>query len=109
MSFEEYLKEKKIDSPCFKQGDIELWNDFKNQFEQMHPKSFTAQKLFLINDIRRKYTLKAAEVTAGTEAKKPSRPVIKKVGKPVISKPDDENVDKPKKPQRPVMKRPKMK
>ncbi|MTI39975.1 hypothetical protein [Fulvivirga lutimaris] len=109
MSFEDYLKDKKIDSAAFKQGDIELWNDFKNQFEQMHPKSFTAQKLFLINEIRRKYILKIVEEAEITEVKKPSRPVMKKVGKPVIKKSGDEEANKPKKPQRPVMKRPKMK
>lgn len=108
MSFEEYLKQKKIDSAGFKQGDIELWNDFKNQFEQMHPKSFTAQKLFLINDIRRKYTLVETDNIEKVEVNKPIRPIIKAV-KPIVKKSDEEESSKPKKPARPVMKRPKMK
>ena len=100
--------DKKIDSVAFKKGDAELWNDFKNQFEQMHPKSFTAQKLFLLNNVRRKYLLKETEVVTSTEVKKVTRPVIKS-GKPVFNKPKSSDTSEVKKPARPVMKRPKMK
>ena len=32
-----------------------LWKTWSTEFESMHPNSFTAQKLYLINPIRRKY------------------------------------------------------
>lgn len=59
--FETYLAAKKIDSKAFREGDPEKWQEFKALFEQVHPTSFTAQKLFLINSIRRSYPLKAAD------------------------------------------------
>ena len=34
----------------------------KNIFDQVHPSSFTAQKLFLINDIRRNNPLQIEEI-----------------------------------------------
>lgn len=111
MDFEQYLQEKKIDSAAFKSSDAALWEEFRIQFEQMHPKSFTAQKLFLINDIRRKYLLeivKETEQLAKAEESKPKRPVVK-TGKPVMAKPKIPNSSEPKKAARPVMKRPKMK
>ena len=108
MDFEEYLKEKKIDTVAFREADGALWNDFKIQFEQMHPKSFTAQKLFLINDIRRKYALVETEPIKNKVVTAAKRPVIK-TGKPVINKPKVPGAGEVKKPARPVMKRPKMK
>jgi len=57
MSFTDYLISKKIDPEKFKQGDQARFESFKTLFEQVHPKSFTAQKLFLINQIRRTYHL----------------------------------------------------
>ncbi|TCL07876.1 hypothetical protein EV198_2311 [Roseivirga ehrenbergii] len=56
--FESYLKDKKIDSDAFKKGQPEQWSKFKVLYDQMHPNSFTAQKLFLINPIRRAFPLK---------------------------------------------------
>lgn len=58
MDFEEFLKNKKIDENLFKEKEQARWQEWKTLFEQMHPNSFTAQKKFLINDIRRKYLLK---------------------------------------------------
>jgi hypothetical protein len=58
MSFEEYLITKKIDSRLFQEKEKELWMSWKAEFELMHPNSFTAQKLYLTNPIRRKYQLK---------------------------------------------------
>ncbi len=57
MCFQEYLKGKKIDPVKFLNGDPLLYEELKRVFEQLHPSSFTAQKLFLINPIRRKYQL----------------------------------------------------
>ncbi len=57
MNFREYLISKKIDPERFKKEDTETYRSFNMAFSQMHPESFTAQKLFLINKIRRKYLL----------------------------------------------------
>ena len=57
MDFETYLRNKKIDPLTFQKGEPVLWQEFKSLFDQVHPDSFTAQKLFLINPIRRKYPL----------------------------------------------------
>jgi len=56
-TFEEYLVSKKIDGTKFKSIDNQLYVELKTIFDQMHPKSFTQQKLFLINPLRIKYLL----------------------------------------------------
>lgn len=58
MNLEEYLISKKIDPVIFKQKEPQLWKAWNYEFENMHPNSFTIQKLNLINPIRRKYPLK---------------------------------------------------
>lgn len=58
MNFEEYLISKKIDSAAFQAHEPTVWESWKEEFAQLHPNSFTAQKLYLINPIRRKYQLK---------------------------------------------------
>ena len=62
MNFEEYLRSKKIDSSAFRQKEPDLWESWRVEFEQISPTSFTAQKLYLINPIRRKYLLPATAV-----------------------------------------------
>jgi hypothetical protein len=57
VNFEAYLISKKIDSAAFLKAEPELWKEWNYEFEQMHPNSFTVQKLNLINPIRRKYPL----------------------------------------------------
>ncbi|CAN5124640.1 hypothetical protein BH23BAC1_BH23BAC1_31340 [soil metagenome] len=57
MDFHEYLIKKNIDPAKFEKGDPDRWADFKNLYEQVHPASFTAQKLYLINRIRRQFPL----------------------------------------------------
>lgn len=76
MTFEEYLRSKKIDSEAFKKGDARQWNEFKVIFDQVNPASFTFQKLYLINRIRRAYLLKE-ESGVSAAAPKASRPVFK--------------------------------
>ena len=61
MTFEAYLSEKKIDATAFRENEPERWEDFRNLFGQVHPNSFTAQKKFLINDLRRRYHLVSRE------------------------------------------------
>lgn len=81
MTFEDYLIGKKIDSRAFSEKENDLWDSWRLEFEQMHHKSFTAQKLYLINPIRRKYPLREehpVKVAAGTNeettAKKAAQP-----------------------------------
>jgi hypothetical protein len=78
MDFEAYLAQKKIDSKSFKKAEPGQWEEFKNLFDQVHPESFTAQKLFLINAKRRAYPLKEMSQETTEPAKKAVRPVINK-------------------------------
>ena len=64
MEFEEYLKVKKIDSAAFKTADQARFLEWESIFLTMHPDSFTSQKKFLINDIRRRYHLNDQEISA---------------------------------------------
>ncbi len=57
MRFEEYLHDKKIDSRAFQKQEPERWQELKEVFDLIHPNSFTVQKKFLINDLRRKFLL----------------------------------------------------
>jgi hypothetical protein len=78
MNFEEYLISKKIDSQAFRTAEPNLWNEWNSLFEEMSPASFTAQKLYLINPLRRKYLLKITEVSATSKpATAAARPVMK--------------------------------
>ncbi|MCC5919834.1 MAG: hypothetical protein LAT68_02985 [Cyclobacteriaceae bacterium] len=74
-SLKDWLISKKIDPDRFKKSDPDRFATWEKEFEQMHPKSFTAQNLFLINPIRRNYPIKI-----DGEAKK----VVKKTVKPII-------------------------
>ena len=65
MTFEEYLISKKIDSKAFREEEDDLWTLWQREFEQMHPNSFTAQKLYLINPVRLKYPLKKESLQGG--------------------------------------------
>lgn len=87
IDFEMYLRSKKIDPAAFRAAEPELWETWKTEFDQIHPNSFTVQKLNLINPIRRKYQLPPAmEVSSesGLSPKAaPSQPTSKP-GRPVI-------------------------
>jgi hypothetical protein len=61
VSFEEYLSGKKIDSLAFKNAEPARWAEWEMEFAQLHPDSFTLQKLNLINPIRRKYPLASSQ------------------------------------------------
>jgi hypothetical protein len=76
MDFETYLRNKKIDPVIFEKEEPMLWYEFKMVYEQVHPDSFTAQKLFLINGIRRKYPLQqeASESKTGDMDEKAVKP-----------------------------------
>ena len=85
-TFEAYLISKKVDSDAFKKAEPDLWKSWKDEFEQMHPNSFTVQKLNLINPIRRKYqlTVSAEEKNSAEPAAPSSKPVVPKPGRPII-------------------------
>ncbi|HTF19782.1 MAG TPA: hypothetical protein VK658_17040 [Chryseolinea sp.] len=92
MDFEAYLISKRIDSARFKSAEPELWQSWRVDFDQMHPNSFTVQKLNLINPIRRKYQLSATDTPKAVPppvAKPVASPVAKtvmKVPRPGMSK-----------------------
>lgn len=76
MEFSAYLITKKIDEAAWKKAEPDQFGKLKAFFDQVHPDSFTAQKLFLINPIRRRFPLK--ETATSTTAKpKMARPLIK--------------------------------
>jgi hypothetical protein len=60
-SFEDYLRNKKIDSANLKQAKPQLWLEWKLLYEQLNPTTFTDQKLYLINPLRREFPLKAED------------------------------------------------
>lgn len=61
MDFEAYLISKKIDSEAFRKAEAPVWESWNTEFGQVHPNSFTVQKLNLINPVRRKYPLRTEE------------------------------------------------
>ena len=80
MTFEEYLISKKIDSNAFLAAEPSLWKEWSAIFDQVSPASFTAQKLYLINPIRRKYQLKetvSPVVLAASDVKAVARPMMR--------------------------------
>lgn len=95
--FKTYCLSKKIDPVLFQKNEPKLYTDLERIFEQMHPNSFTAQKLYLINELRRRYTstLEVKPVAKSkSEAPKPKvglpKPGIKKTttaSKPILPKP----------------------
>lgn len=66
--FEEFLAAKKINSEAFQKMEPQLWEELRSLFDQMHPDSFTAQKLYLINPLRLKYPGKKVD-SAGDKPK----------------------------------------
>lgn len=58
MTFEEYLISKKVDEHQFRQAEPVRYAAWKAEFDQLHPESFTTQKKFLINEVRRKYLIR---------------------------------------------------
>jgi len=81
VNFEDYLKSKKIDSAAFLRSEPERWKTWSAEFEQVHPNSFTLQKLNLINPLRRKYLLKQEPIKMSESAEsqqvpKPAEAII---------------------------------
>jgi hypothetical protein len=61
VNFEQYLLDKKINSAAFKTAEPARWEEWQGEFDQINPNSLTAQKLYLINPIRRKYPLQESQ------------------------------------------------
>jgi hypothetical protein len=76
--FEAYLINKKIDPVLFKAGEPETWQKFKTLFYQVSPKSFTMQKLFLINKIRKKYHYKQETTPETKTTMQKKKPIIRR-------------------------------
>lgn len=57
MAFDEFLVLKKIDPTRFQQAEPDRYAEWLALFSQVHPESFTLQKKFLINDVRRRHGL----------------------------------------------------
>lgn len=72
MTFEEYLASKKIDGVAFQAAEPDRWAEWKKLFEHVSPASFTSQKLYLINPVRRKYTLKVPTPPPASEPANPT-------------------------------------
>jgi hypothetical protein len=96
VTFQEYLISKKINASAFSAAEPVVYANWEAEFPQMHPNSFTVQKLNLINPIRRKYPLpfqppqpketegiKVSPDAAAASAPKVARPMMKP--KPKIS------------------------
>jgi len=83
LSFEDYLQSKKIDPKKFKDSDQTRYEEFEKLFDQVHPESFTQQKLFQINSIRRKYVLEETAIAESTAPTKKLKPKI--LSKPKLS------------------------
>ena len=75
-NFEEYLKGKKIDPDLFMKEDPGLFEEYRNLYDLIHPESFTSQKLFKINGIRRKYQLKSENIKTTPSATPAAKPKI---------------------------------
>ncbi|GAA0891377.1 hypothetical protein GCM10009122_10560 [Fulvivirga kasyanovii] len=103
MEFNEYLHSKKIDSDAFRKANSSQWNEWKAIFDQMHPKSFTAQKLFLINPLRHAFPYEAP-VEVKEKKVGPQKPVMKPKPKEKEEEEKQGSVAKPKMKPKPVMK-----
>ena len=56
--FIQFLAGKNIDAAALATAEPQLFEEWLQLFSQVHPKSFVAQKLYQINQVRRKYQLK---------------------------------------------------
>ncbi|MDE0471648.1 MAG: hypothetical protein OXH57_06875 [Ekhidna sp.] len=79
MEFHDYLKIKKIDPEMFRKSAKEEFLEWETLFNRIHPESFTQQKLFLINQIRRKYHLKETLQKEKLPAPKAVKPKVKSI------------------------------
>lgn len=103
MTFEEYLISKKIDLESFQKAESALFESWKSEFAQLHPASFSAQKLYLINPVRRKYPLRIA-TTENNLVNNLASADPKQSSDPVAGSSNPKTETHPPKPPRPVFK-----
>ena len=77
MDFISYLKNKKIDPEKLNASEPDLFSEWSSLYEQVHPNSFTQQKLFLINILRKKFIFKETDEVAKPKTAKMMRPKMK--------------------------------
>jgi hypothetical protein len=94
IDFHTYCRQKKIDPDRFSAIEKTQFEYLESIFNQVSPESFTDQKLFLINDLRRKFLLAEEPVF---EQKAASDSVAQAIAKPTISKPNFAKPSIPKK------------
>lgn len=70
MDFADYISSKKIDAEAFSASEPGMYQEWESLYGQMSQASFSQQKLFLINGIRRRFPL--AKEEAPKPATKPS-------------------------------------
>lgn len=58
MEFEEYCTKKNIDAKAFEDAEKHYYAELKAIFDQISEASFTQQKMFIVNKIRRNYQIK---------------------------------------------------
>lgn len=68
---------KKIDPKKFSTAEKDRFEELKALFSQVHPNSFTQQKLFLINKFRRNYLLVEEAVEKAALVRNVVKPKIK--------------------------------
>lgn len=80
MTFEEYCIKKKIDPENFRKNEPDKWSSFSRIFDQVSENSFTQQKKFLLNDLRKSYPYIEKEKEIGVSS-------VESESKPVSSRP----------------------
>jgi len=87
VNFDDYLIAKRIDATAFRQSEPDIYQQWAAEFSQLHPNSFTMQKLNLMNPIRRKFHLKSEDQSVQSSKLSESssqQPSTTKPGKPVM-------------------------
>ncbi|HAA16518.1 MAG TPA: hypothetical protein DCE41_34340 [Cytophagales bacterium] len=94
--FNDYLMGKKIDPDAFLQADAAQYRALEAVFLQVSPESFTQQKLFLINPLRRTHPLPPEKMPAKTATpKKSAKPTVPKPKPTLATKSGDSSSPKP--------------
>lgn len=98
-----FLQKKRIDPEAFRTHEAAQWQAFLELFGQVSEKSFTQQKLFLINNLRRRYHLpeppkpapkpKAEAEQTAVKPKAKVRRVVRRPAPKIKVKKKEENPD----------------
>ncbi len=77
LTFKDYLLKKKIDAMAFAKAKSQEYVSLNKEFDQIHPDSFTAQKLFIINPMRREFPYKEEEEVKVQKKPKPRPKIVR--------------------------------